>query len=481
MPIDATTPIRQAPSGAAWTAILALDRPEQHDYDYIQTVFAEAPALGIDPAIVVAQWSHETAMGTSVRWNRDHNPAGIGISQDDSPQPFPVRSGTEAALVHLAALDALLTGQRGGLWRRLSPEAIDWFERVWLPHCRDAIAYNARVNTIGDLNIRYPDRQRGPHATWAWDPDYAAGVLRHHARLFPVDPPLPIEQRIAPLGQRNTPNVPLNANGDLWITVHENGNPGANAYGEAGFVAGGGGEDLASYHFAVDPDRAVQILPLDRIGYHAADGCDNRAADLGCFQSIAIETCQTAPVGSPGWERTLRNLVRLIVAVKTGDGRIAYGQTNPARFRNGQLAQHNRWYPRKNCPERIRNTGRWQGIVWAVELALRPPATVPQPTPQPEPVAPALPRGMSRGLVKRLFNPWNVTDPRTGKPAAFDPGDSVARAWLARAVASIPAGAHWSAGAWEPLFAVIRRGDGRLVFAFAGGWVYELEAGREAA
>lgn len=363
---DLNTPIRSgAVTGEAWLAIMRLDRPEPHDVEYIRTVWRYAPVLGLDPGLVLAQWSHETAKGTSTRWNRDHNPAGIGIPADDTPQPFPIASGEEAAKVHLACLNLLVAGTRD-LPFTLPPAAQKWINRVWVPHCQQA----GRVETLADLSRRYPDPERGPHATWAWDSEYAQKVLAHHRWLFPADPPLRFAVDLIPAGNPNRPGAKINAQGAVWATVHENGNPRSGAVAERNFTHGGGGEDRVSYHFAVDAERAIQLLPLDEIGWHAADGCDNRATDTGCFLSYAIETCQLAPLGSDEWERTLRNLVRLIVMVKSGDSRIVYGSAAKPRFANALMAQHNRWYPQKNCPQRIRDTGRWQQLTWAVETAL---------------------------------------------------------------------------------------------------------------
>lgn len=483
MSLTAESTLRSNPRGEAWTAILALDRPEQHDFDYLRTLFIEAPGLGLDPAFVAAQWSHETGKGTSVRWNRDKNPAGIGIPQDDTPQPFPIANGVEAALIHLAALAILTTRATpaAAWWDRLPSGARHWLTTVWIPH----VLAGPAVGTVADLNLRYPDRQTGPHATWAWDADYAAKVVRHFDFLFPVDPALPIEVNLVPTGQCNTPDILLNKDGDLWITVHENGNPRSGARDERAFVAGarnGDGSCRPSYHVAVDAERAVQIRELDRIGHHAADGCDNRATDLGCFQSVAIETCQLAPLGSAEWERTLRNLVRLIVAIKVGDPRVRYGRTSPARFRKGPLAQHNTWYPVKNCPERIRNTSRWQSIVWAVELALAPPVIVvpvpeppPEPVPEPEPdELPAKPSGMSDGLIADLYGsvevPWGTV--------RFAWEDAAARFWYRRAVASIPTPGRWWDGRWPRLLTVVHRGDGRLVYAWSDGSILEMGPGQ---
>lgn len=165
---------------------------------------------------------------------------------------------------------------------------------------------------------------------------------------------LPIRQMIASPSLPNVPGWRLNP-GPLWVTVHETGNPTPTAGAEfhARYVNSGGGPSMVSFHFAVDKFGAYQMLPLDTVGWHASDGCDNREQDTGCYASIAIETCVNDPVASEGWRTTQDNLVELIARIIVGDDRIAYG-SGRGRFDITRIRPHKRWaVDRKHCPQRM--------------------------------------------------------------------------------------------------------------------------------
>lgn len=262
---------------------------------------------------------------------------------------------------------------------------------------------------------------------------------------------LQIRQSYIPAGNRNRPGTKL-TNAPLWITVHETANTGIGTDAEMHrqFTHNGGGTENVSFHFAVDDSEAVQLLPLDEIGWHAGDGCDSRPLDLGCYQSVAIETCVNV---DGNWAKTLDNLEMLMAAIIQGDSRIGFagraGQFSPER-----IAQHNRWSG-KNCPAKIRALGIWGQEIEQTKarLTTTPPVTPPAPPPEPD----ILP-GLDLGVVRRLFGTVTGED---GKTYQFDPDGPVSRLWLARAKAE---------GVWPKLQEVWSYDSGeRRYFRFADG------------
>jgi hypothetical protein len=151
-----------------------------------------------------------------------------------------------------------------------------------------------------------------------------------------------------PQGNINRPGYPLKAS---YITIHENGNPRGNAYNERGFTHSGGGEDTASYHFAVSYDEngpvVIQLLPLNENGWHAGDGADG----TGNRHSLAIEHCQK----TTDFRETMR-LGALVVATLRTIPSIYPGGS--AVLPNPRIVQHNYWTGKK-CPQWMRERGLW--------------------------------------------------------------------------------------------------------------------------
>jgi hypothetical protein len=178
---------------------------------------------------------------------------------------------------------------------------------------------------------------------------------------------------IIPPGLGNRPGSKLATNVQPYITVHEtsNYNAGANAEMHRVFTHQGGGPSRVSFHFVVDDHEAIQLLPLDEVSWHAGDGCDEYPDnvghdDIGCFASLAIETCVDA--GSD-WNKTKANLAELIAMIASGDDRMAWGDGRyKSRMSIESIAQHNNWSG-KNCPLRIRGEGSWGNLMDMVDRA----------------------------------------------------------------------------------------------------------------
>jgi peptidoglycan hydrolase FlgJ len=96
-------PARGSPSRAMAAALAAgAERPDDVRA-YVDEVYRLAPAVGLDPALVVAQSALETGWWRSAAWTAHLNPAGIGITGPDAASPD-WASGTDAAraqIVHL--------------------------------------------------------------------------------------------------------------------------------------------------------------------------------------------------------------------------------------------------------------------------------------------------------------------------------------------------------------------------------------------
>lgn len=101
------------------------------------------------------------------------------------------------------------------------------------------------------------------------------------------------------------------------------------------------------------------------------------------------------------------------------------------------------------------------------------PTTTTTTTPAPQPKPAKLPKGMSTGVVKTLFNPRDIR-PTPHEPVAhFVLTGTISQAWLKHGIETIPAGGTWKEGKWPELTQVVIRGDGRRDWVFSDGWVFE--------
>lgn len=131
-----------------------------------------------------------------------------------------------------------------------------------------------------------------------------------------------------------------------YITIHQTGNTseGADAKAHARYLHNNAPNP--SWHYSVDDKIAVQHLPLDENGWHAADGGGD-----GNMNSIGIEGC----INSDG------NYLQMIenMAKKTAE-LIHTGKVNKG-FPEA-VKQHHDWNNSRNCPAQIR-AGK-DGIGW---------------------------------------------------------------------------------------------------------------------
>jgi N-acetylmuramoyl-L-alanine amidase len=174
---------------------------------------------------------------------------------------------------------------------------------------------------------------------------------------IPVTAP-PLEIAITPHG-RNRPAITMPS--PSFITVHEVGNqsPGADENMHRNFVHNGGGQWNVSFHFVVGPTKAIQLVPLDEVAWHASDG-----AGPGNYDSIAIETIQ---IGD--FDKTLWHLAWLINEIATNPDRFFHNKPRQWDMSIQRIRQHNFWAPdNKNCPQFIRDRGLWPELMRRVDL-----------------------------------------------------------------------------------------------------------------
>lgn len=265
--------------------------------------------------------------------------------------------------------------------------------------------------------------------------------------------------------QENAPATLLNMGPKSAVPIihnTSNPNPGADALMHARFVTGGGGADNVSFHFCVDSKRAVQILPLNRIGYHASDGCDNRSTDVGCFNGIAFENCDNA---DGDIRKTFENQAELLACIEFGDSRIDYGGRPLSDFEgfiDRTLGHHDTAYDQKWCPEDYLNLFGDPGYktqlksLAKAKLAAKRGGTTPA-EPTPVPVEEVLP-GLDYAVAARLFGTAKGEDNVTYK---FDKNGPVSKLWLANGKQT---------GQWPALVSVYSYESGaRRYFVFQGG------------
>ena len=280
-------------------------------------------------------------------------------------------------------------------------------------------------------------------------------------QLATVDPSaLSITRAIRPCGTLDNMPCTLLNDGNLYIIDHEtaNENPSAGAYWHSVFVNSGGGSADVSFHFTVDKTGAYQMIPLNLVGYHAADGLDNRATDIGGFRGVAIETCVNDPIGSEGWLQTKRNLVALIAAIMSGDARIDYGGRSHKDFAVVRILPHyavsDNTSDKHDCPQRQlreglmdRTTGK--GIIQdAVALTLNriagviPPKTYPSPVGMPFRIGEATGPIIASNGVTWFPVTFTATTLRRTTPRTY------ASSKAPQAAVSIPAGTDVLVAAW---------------------------------
>ena len=117
------------------------------------------------------------------------------------------------------------------------------------------------------------------------------------------------------------------------LVIHNTAND-APAYNEIHYMQSNTNE--VSFHFAVDDERAIQGIPLDRNAWHAGDG----GSGVGNRQGIAIEICYSWS-GGKRFEKAVRNAAALSYSLLCKYG---WGVDRVTKHQD---------YSKKYCPHRI--------------------------------------------------------------------------------------------------------------------------------
>jgi hypothetical protein len=466
-----------------------------------------------DAGIVIAQSVHETTdQGRpwfSYWWRQRLNPAGIGITGDTNQNnaSHTFGSGAEAAQAQVAHLLLYATGNidRGGLVPAADPRYDAYVE---------AFGHTAQATRIGDLGS----------GRWAADPNYAAGIVDKGNAVFPDAPDAKLPKGtvifgrvpLPPMEIRDIPSRDNTAWDDLgqrtvraicWhrsLGSHQGNDQFFRQQANAQQTRQGALTDYGIGVAAQDGNALAGVIyrwndPKGRRSPWANGPVSGAYGDGAKFvDRYGINTvnrdCTSVEVS--GFQTTpLDEKSRQALCALTAYWADQYGVSwetfplIPSEGNRSFVIWHQEFTigTGKECPfqvvidetnaliERTRAILKQHQVVADPTPAPKPkPEPKPTPAPQPGDDHPPLPAGLSQGVLEALFNPNGVKKPDGGN-VGFNWNGAVSRAWFDQAVAAIPEGGDWKQGNFTPLVAVIKRGDGRLVFEFAD-WIYEAAA-----
>ena len=172
--------------------------------------------------------------------------------------------------------------------------------------------------------------------------------------VYETDNGIVVKKKLLPESQRPGDKLNTPGNRPLWVTIHNTddineaaGTNDAEQYARATF--NGNMRDV-SVHFYIDETDCWQLLPLDEIGYHAADHADKNG---GNWTSLAIEIIEkngSTADDRKAEERGAKLAAWLLYSFGLGIDR---------------LTTHRRWYSKKYCPAYI--LPHWEAF--AVQVA----------------------------------------------------------------------------------------------------------------
>ncbi|HIZ84057.1 MAG TPA: N-acetylmuramoyl-L-alanine amidase [Firmicutes bacterium] len=131
-----------------------------------------------------------------------------------------------------------------------------------------------------------------------------------------------------------------------FVVIHETGNPaeGADAKSHSDYLQNGG-QGSTSWHYTVDDHEIYHHIPDDEMAFHAS-------SEEGNTYGIGVELCVNA---DGDFEKTFDNGAKLTACLLR-----AYDLPADAVRQHGDFTD-------KNCPETIRDTGRWEEFLDTVE------------------------------------------------------------------------------------------------------------------
>lgn len=136
-----------------------------------------------------------------------------------------------------------------------------------------------------------------------------------------------------------------------YVVIHETGNPGegTGAKSHSNYLQAGGDGRGTSWHYTVDDREIYHHVPDDEVAYHASSADGNN-------HGIGVELCVNA---DGDFEQTFDNGAKLAACLLK-----AYGLSADDLRQHGDFTE-------KNCPETIRNTGRWKEFTEKVKGYLK--------------------------------------------------------------------------------------------------------------
>ena len=136
-----------------------------------------------------------------------------------------------------------------------------------------------------------------------------------------------------------------------YVTIHNTANK-ASAQAERDYLDSRRDRKHISFHYAVDENEAIRIVPHGQHAWHAGDGRNGK----GNRESVAIEICRSTCTGERDalYRRSEANAVRLAAWLLEELG-----------LGVADLRTHWDW-SRKNCPHRILDEKRWERFKAAV-------------------------------------------------------------------------------------------------------------------
>ena len=149
-------------------------------------------------------------------------------------------------------------------------------------------------------------------------------------------------------GSHNRPGIKRNIK---YIVIHETGNPkaGSTAENHSTYLKKNS-KVTNSWHYTVDDTEVYHHLPDDEVGWHASDGLKKNGGNLN---GIGIEIC----VNSDGdFDTAVENAAKLTAYL-----------LHAYHLDMNDIKQHGD-FTRKNCPQTLRDTGKWEDFIELVKI-----------------------------------------------------------------------------------------------------------------
>ncbi|MCF0111897.1 MAG: N-acetylmuramoyl-L-alanine amidase [Erysipelotrichaceae bacterium] len=181
--------------------------------------------------------------------------------------------------------------------------------------------------------------------------EYGIPYINEQFLIHPVQPEvidgLVVHTKFIEEGRQNRPGIKRTIK---YIVIHETGNfkAGATAENHSIYLTKNSKVEN-SWHYTVDDTEIWHHLPDDEVGWHASDGLSNPGGNLN---GIGIELC----VNKDGdFEKTLDNAAKLVAYL-----------LSEYNLPLSRVKQHHD-FTKKNCPQTIRNTDRWEEFLQMVK------------------------------------------------------------------------------------------------------------------